>query len=118
MTGIRLLYRRWRNQHVARWYTRDPDRLKRWIAEARLETLPAPAIVPIRKPLSECCIALITTGGFHLGSDPPFNMARPEGDPSLRRIPIDAPRSSVLVTHDYYDHRDAELDINVVLPID
>jgi hypothetical protein len=38
---------------------------------------------PLRKPLSECTVALVSTGGVHLRSDRPFNL---NGDPTFRVI--------------------------------
>ena len=72
----------------------------------------------VTKPLKDCRLALVTTSGVHLKNDRPFNMADKEGDPSLRVIPWPPSRNDLIITHDYYDHSDAEKDINVVLPID
>jgi D-proline reductase (dithiol) PrdB len=33
-------------------------------------------------------------------------------------IPADAPRAALTITHRYYDHRAADRDLNVVLPLD
>lgn len=73
---------------------------------------------PLAKPLSESVVALVTTAGVHLKSQEPFNMDDPDGDPSFRAIPSDAPRSDLTITHKYYDHAAADRDINVVLPMD
>jgi D-proline reductase (dithiol) PrdB len=63
-------------------------------------------------------VALVTTAGVHLASDRPFDMSDPRGDPSYRVVPADTPAADLTITHDYYDHRDADRDINVVFPID
>ncbi len=73
---------------------------------------------PLRKPLRESCIAMVTTAGVHLKSQPPFNMEDPDGDASFRAFPTDADRTDLTITHKYYDHSAADRDINVVLPID
>lgn len=73
---------------------------------------------PLQRPLPDCRVALVTTGGVHLRSDPPFDMTDPEGDPSFRRIPAEAPPEALTITHDYYDHTDADQDRNLVLPMD
>ena len=65
-----------------------------------------------------CRVALVTTAGVHLKSDPPFDMSDPMGDPSYRLIPEKSSLKELMITHDYYDHRDADRDINVVFPID
>jgi D-proline reductase (dithiol) PrdB len=73
---------------------------------------------PLHRPVRECTIALVTTAGVHLRSDVPFDMTDPDGDPSVRVIPVDTPRGEVRITHQYYDHSAADRDLNVVVPID
>lgn len=72
---------------------------------------------PLRRPLAQARVALVTTAGVHLAADRPFDMTDPQGDASFRIIPADTPPGDLTITHDYYDHRDAERDINVVFPI-
>lgn len=45
-------------------------------------------------------------------------MSDPNGDPTFRMIPATSLQEDLTITHDYYDHRDADRDINVVFPID
>ena len=73
---------------------------------------------PVRKPVRESVVALVTTAGVHLQTDPPFDMTDPDGDPSFRIVPLEAPRGQVRITHKYYDHTAADHDLNVVVPID
>ena len=73
---------------------------------------------PLGKPLRESCIAMVTTAGVHLKSQPPFNMEDPDGDPTFRAFPADADKDDLTITHNYYDHSAADRDINVILPID
>lgn len=73
---------------------------------------------PLRKPLREATVTMVTTAGVHLRSDPPFDMEDPDGDPSFRAIPSTADRAELGITHKYYDHSAADRDLNVVLPID
>ncbi len=73
---------------------------------------------PLPKPVRDSVIALVTTAGVHLKADPPFDMTDPDGDPSFRVVPMDAPRGDVTITHKYYDHAAADRDLNVVLPVD
>lgn len=63
-------------------------------------------------------MALVTTGGVHRDDDRPFDMTDRRGDPSFRAIPSDTPAARLAVTHDYYDHRDVDRDVNVMLPVD
>lgn len=72
---------------------------------------------PLKKPLSACRFALITTGGIHLDDQPPFDMDNPEGDASFREIPGGVDTDRILITHKYYNHTDADRDLNVVFPL-
>ena len=72
----------------------------------------------VTKPVRESAIALVTTAGVHLRSDPPFDMDDPEGDASMREIPSGVDPRRLTITHKYYDHSAADRDINVVLPLD
>ncbi len=63
-------------------------------------------------------VALVTTAGVHLKGDAPFNMRDPAGDPGFRQLPADAAPGSWKITHNYYDHSDADQDINVVFPFE
>jgi len=71
----------------------------------------------VKKPLGECRLALVTTSGVHLTNEPAFNMVDKEGDPSFRVIPWPPSEEEITFTHDYYDHSDAEKDINVAIPV-
>ena len=72
----------------------------------------------LRKPLGQCTGALITTAGVHLRAQPPFDMANPDGDASYREIPGTTTDGQMVITHKYYDHCDADQDLNVVFPLD
>lgn len=94
-------------------------RLRRWWARRHrfVENADIPW-TPLTKPVRESTIALVTTAGVHLTGQPPFDMDDPDGDPTFREIPLDAPRATWTITHKYYDHSAADQDLNVVLPID
>ena len=97
---------------------RLPAIQRRWAKRFRaIESNDVPW-TPLSKPLPLCRVALVTTGGVHLLSDRPFDMSDPKGDPSYRVIPSTSSQSDLTITHDYYDHRDADRDLNVVFPID
>jgi D-proline reductase (dithiol) PrdB len=70
-----------------------------------------------RVPLREAVVALVSTGGVHLITQAAFNCDDPEGDADYREVPVDTPREFLSITPDYYDHLDAEADLNLVLPI-
>lgn len=105
---------------IARLLTRYPALVRRW-AGGR-EFVPRGGEenpwTPLKKPLAECRVALVTTGGVHLKRQPPFDMKNPNGDPTFREVPDNVPRDEITITHNYYDHRSADRDINVVFPLD
>tara|TARA_B100000579_G_C22761534_1_gene819214 strand:+ start:197 stop:709 length:513 start_codon:yes stop_codon:yes gene_type:complete len=71
----------------------------------------------LKKPIKECKIVLITTGGIHLKSDKKFDLVDPNGDSTFRRIPYNTNLNDLIITHKYYDHHDADRDPNLILPI-
>ncbi len=70
---------------------------------------------PLRKPLADCTVVLLTTGGVHLRSDLPFNL---NSDSTFRVIPKDAQPGDLAISHQAYDRSDALRDINLVFPIE
>ncbi len=108
-----------RDRFLGRLLTRFPALVKRWAAGRDFRTLdPGDPWVVLKKPLAECHVAVVTTAGVHLRDQAPFDMGNPDGDPSFREIPDGADRDRLTITHDYYDHRDADSDINIVFPLD
>ena len=75
-------------------------------------------ITPLTKPLGDCKLALITTGGLHLKTDVPFDTKSIEGDCSYRILPADVKHEDIMVTHESYDHKFINKDLNCVFPID
>jgi D-proline reductase (dithiol) PrdB len=73
---------------------------------------------PVKLPLHKSRLALITTSGVHHRDQKPFDMNDKTGDPSFRTIDSSCNVSDLMITHDYYDHSDAEKDINIVFPIE
>ena len=82
----------------------------RWVDNSKQ---PIP-FTPLTKPLSECRIALISSGGMMYRDQPRFHRE----DASYRRIPKNARREDLSVWHFGYPTRDAELDPNCVLPLE
>ena len=72
---------------------------------------------PVRTALDKSKIALVTTSGIHHGYQEPFNMDGSTGDPSYRILDINTIEEDYMITHDYYDHRDADKDLNIIFPI-
>jgi Glycine/sarcosine/betaine reductase selenoprotein B (GRDB) len=70
---------------------------------------------PLRKPLSECKVVLLTTGGVHMRGDKAFNL---NSDSTFRVIPRNAQPDDLAISHQAYDRTDALKDINLVFPIE
>lgn len=73
---------------------------------------------PLSKKLQDSRVAFVTTAGVHPKSEEPFDDEALEGDPSFRVIPADVPATDLMVTHNHYNHSDADKDINCLFPID
>jgi D-proline reductase (dithiol) PrdB len=77
----------------------------------------------LSKPLSKCRLALITTAGISLKSDPPFDMEREKseptwGDRSYRSIPKDTKTKDIEINHLHINCDYVKKDLNVMLPLD
>lgn len=72
-----------------------------------------PFVLP-EKPLDECRVALVTTGGVHLPGDGRFDIDDPAGDCSYREIPASA--EELTWTHAYY-RPDEGSDLDSVFPL-
>lgn len=106
------------NTVLVQLYKHVPWLGERWARHHRFVEGKGIPWAPLGKPLRECRIAMVTTAGVHLKSQPPFNMEDPDGDPTFRAFPADVNTADLMITHKYYDHSAADRDINVVLPID
>ncbi len=73
---------------------------------------------PLSRPLSQCRVALVTTGGVHLKQQRPFDIANDGYDWSYREIPSNTPAENLMVTHNHYDHTHVDEDVNYMLPLD
>jgi D-proline reductase (dithiol) PrdB len=113
--------RDWLRQRASRAYgrllTRLPALARRWGRSFDALTSDEVPFARLGKPLHACRLALVTTGGVHLRTQPPFDMGDSRGDPSVRAIPAKSPAEQLMITHDYYDHRDADRDLNILFPL-
>ena len=72
---------------------------------------------PMTRPLSSCRVTMLTSGGISLCSMPGFDpMAR--NDHRLDAIPVQSGAGDFQIHDSYYDHSDADRDINCQFPID
>ena len=106
------------NRVAVQLFKRLPWLADAWARRRRFVESTSLPWTPVRKPVRESVVALVTTAGVHLQADPAFDMTDPDGDPSFRVVPVDTPRAQVKITHKYYDHSAADRDLNVVVPID
>ncbi len=107
---------RLRNRFFAQVYSRFPVLAEKWGRGLERNELEIPW-TPVKKELSNSKVGLVTTGGVHLKDQVKFSMSDPDGDPTFRRIPLGTEPPSLTITHDYYAHRDADRDFNLVMPM-
>jgi D-proline reductase (dithiol) PrdB len=106
------------NKLIAKIITRVPSLARKFTASYEpWKSLDIPW-TPVTTALEHSKIAIVTTAGVHHKDQMPFNMKDRDGDPSYRTIDITRSLSSLMITHDYYDHSDADKDINIVFPIE
>ncbi|MDH4028014.1 MAG: glycine/betaine/sarcosine/D-proline family reductase selenoprotein B [Nitrospirota bacterium] len=74
-------------------------------------------VTPLSRPLNECKVALITTGGLHLRTDRPFDMDMKDGDPSYRVVPGDVRHADLGISHKWYNHKFINADLDCVFPV-
>jgi D-proline reductase (dithiol) PrdB len=109
-------FKRLKNQTLAKVYTKIPSLVDLYAKRADLIVNTTTPFTPLKKPLAECQISLVTTGGVHTKKQKPFDMADKKGDPSYRELSSDINLEQLTITHDYYNHADALADPNLVLP--
>jgi len=75
---------------------------------------------PLRRPLAESKLALVSSAGFAMPDQEPFDRSRRGGDPSFREIPSDADPSILVDCHrsQTFDHSGVQRDANLAFPLD
>lgn len=73
-------------------------------------------LTPITKKPAESKVVLISSSGVYHKDQPPFNPIK--NDLTFREIPKEVSVGDLRISHDFYDHTDAEKDINCVFPIE
>ncbi len=73
----------------------------------------------LAKPLSECRLTLVSSAGFVLPGQAPFDETIRGGDPSFREIPSDTDPATLVETHrsELFDHAGLARDPNLGFPI-
>jgi D-proline reductase (dithiol) PrdB len=94
--------------------------MKAWAARERFEDIPW---TPLRRPLGECRVALLSSAAIALVGDRPFDQQGERenpwwGDPTHRVLPAGARTGDVALYHLHIDTRPAERDLNCVLPLE
>lgn len=94
-----------------RYYRSQGNPPYRWTVN---DTAP---FTPLAKPLSDATVTMLTSGGISLCSVAPFDpMAR--NDHRLDEIAQDASTSDFQIHDAYYNHSDANVDLNCQFPLD
>lgn len=107
-----------KDKFIAKLLAKHPLLFKKWVRSSKFIQFFDSPWTQLDSDISKCRLALITTGGTHLRSQQPFNMKDPAGDPTFREIPANTLPEDLIITHNYYDHTDADKDINIMLPIE
>ncbi|HYE29874.1 MAG TPA: glycine/sarcosine/betaine reductase selenoprotein B family protein [Methylomirabilota bacterium] len=96
------------------WATRLFIKNYRW-----REIKPTPW-APLRKPLRECKLGLVTSAGFLVPGQKGFDQYWPGGDISYRVIPMDVNVRTLIEDHrsPTFDHAGINADQNLALPLD
>jgi D-proline reductase (dithiol) PrdB len=74
-----------------------------------------PPWTPLDKPLSDCRLGLVASGGIYQSGQVAFHW---HDDTTFREVPTNVRTSDLRATHFAYDLTDARRDPNVVFPID
>jgi D-proline reductase (dithiol) PrdB len=74
--------------------------------------------VRLRKPLAASRLTLVSSCGVHLKTDQPLDVCHPFGDFRFMRVPSGAKHDDLIIHQLKYPHDDADLDINVIFPIE
>ena len=68
--------------------------------------------------LSQSRLVMISSCGVHLKTDEPLDVCHPFGDFRFLRVPSSAKHEDLIIHQLKYPHDDADLDINVIFPIE
>jgi D-proline reductase (dithiol) PrdB len=103
-----------------RFLSRPTKKLVRsWIRREHPRPIPW---APLKRPLSECTVALVSTAGISCKQDPAFDIEGEKqnpwwGDPSFRVIPKTATEHDIHIHHLHVDTSYAQDDLDCVFPL-
>lgn len=94
--------------------------MRRWAALGVPGQIPW---TPLAKPLAQCTVAIVSSAGIALKSDPPFEREIEDrdpwfSDPSFRILPRTATAEDVRVCHLHINPSFALQDLNCVMPLE
>jgi D-proline reductase (dithiol) PrdB len=69
------------------------------------------------KPLAQCTVGLLTSGGVSRRNAQPFD-PNARNDLRVDEVARDAPSNDFQIHDSYYNHEDADRDLNCIFPID
>lgn len=101
-----------------------PDRARMFLENYLFEVNSECPFTKLEKPASECRVGLVCTAGLYVeGLEPPFDTERERrnpawGDPTSRRLPLNAERSAIKSSHRHFHHGGINRDINILYPVD
>ncbi len=113
----------YRAQYAVWWEAARPF-LERHEYPAAFKAYPRPALkgtpwTPVRTPLAESRLALVTTAGLYRpGADEPFRGEAPDGDATCRAIPLGTDIATLAIAHRHFNTEVAAADMNTVFPLD
>ena len=110
--------RQLKDRAIAKILSRHPCLFHQWAKHSACICYNDTPWAPLKHAIKKSKLALITTGGVHLKSQPQFDMLDSDGDPTFREIPSNTPPQDLMITHNYYDHSGADKDINIIFPIE
>ncbi len=75
---------------------------------------------PLRVPLAQARVALVTSGGMRTPKQADFDFSNKKGDTSYREIPNDIAVNTLVESHrsNSFDHSGIEADANLAFPLD
>jgi D-proline reductase (dithiol) PrdB len=97
-------------ERIREKYARDGYPPYQWVVNSA-----PPPWQPLRRPLAECRLGLVASGGIYVTGQVAFHY---KDDTSFRVIPTNVNTVDLRATHFAYDLTDARQDPNVVFPID